>query len=204
MSDTIAPQALGLPPVPESDLDAYLDAAARCFIRHGIGRTRVTDIADDVGVSRVTVYRKVGTTDQAARLLLARELDRLLTRLAPKVAAASTAEDVVDVIAEAIDYALEHPVLKKVRADESDLVGSFAATELPGLIDRLIALGDPLLRRVVSISAIVDPGLLADWLARIVLSIVIAPPTVPVKEFLGSVLVPILSLGASMPSEPGR
>src|SRR3546814_4780239 len=76
MTDSPAFAALGLPTLPSPALDPYLDAAARCFVRHGLRRTRVTDIADDVGVSRVTVYRQVGTVEDAARLLLARELDR--------------------------------------------------------------------------------------------------------------------------------
>src|SRR3546814_11660226 len=75
--------ALGLPPVPAAVLDPYLDAAASCFARHGLRRTRVTDIAEEVGVSRVTVYRQVGTTEDAARLPPARALARLVSSPLP-------------------------------------------------------------------------------------------------------------------------
>jgi AcrR family transcriptional regulator len=193
MPDSIAPQALGLPEVPDPVLDGYLDAAAGCFIRHGLRRTRVTDIADAVGVSRVTIYRQLGNTDQIARLLLSRELDRLLGTLGPKVLSASHPDDVVDVIAEAVDYALAHPVLRKVLADESDLVGSYAATELAGLIERLVALAEPLLRRVDHDGSVVDAALLADWLVRVVLTVIVAPPARPVREFISGVLHPLLS-----------
>src|SRR3546814_18542456 len=78
MTDSPAFAALGLPTLTSPALDPYLDAAARCFVRHGLRRTRLTDIADDAGVSRLTVYRQVGTVEDAARLLLARAPARLV------------------------------------------------------------------------------------------------------------------------------
>src|SRR3546814_20607382 len=98
MTDSPAFAALGLPTLPSPALDPYLDAAARCFVRHGLRRTRVTDIADDVGVSRVTVYRPVGTVEAAARLLLAPEPDRLVTSLMPKLRAPHAADGTVSVL----------------------------------------------------------------------------------------------------------
>ena len=64
----------GLPPAPPAELDPYLDAAARCLARHGIGRTSVQDVARELGVNRATVYRQVGTVEDMVRLLVAREL----------------------------------------------------------------------------------------------------------------------------------
>ena len=47
-----APQLrAGLPEPPPPDLDIYLDAAARCLARHGVGRTSVQDVARELGVS---------------------------------------------------------------------------------------------------------------------------------------------------------
>ena len=59
MHDTPVFGTFGVPAVPPPTLDPYLDAAARCFARHGLRRTRVTDIADEVGVSRVTSCPKM-------------------------------------------------------------------------------------------------------------------------------------------------
>lgn len=196
MPESIAPRELGLPPAPDPELDVYLDAAARCFTRYGLRRARVTDIADAVGVSRVTVYRQVGNIDQIARLLLSRELDRLVTSLIPKALSASQPSDVIDVIAKVVDYALEHPVMQKVLSDESDLVGSFAATELNVLIERLVSLAEPLLRRVGPTTTAVDPRTLADWIARIGITMVLAPPALPTRTFLSEVVLPLLSMGA--------
>src|SRR3546814_12924134 len=41
----------------ESPADAIVDAAARCFQRWGIARTRIEDIASEVGIVRPHIYR---------------------------------------------------------------------------------------------------------------------------------------------------
>ncbi len=194
MTDSIAPTAFGLPDVPGKELDHYLDAAARCFARHGLGRTRVTDIAEEVGVSRVTVYRQVGTVEQAARLLLSRDLDRLLNSLLPKLVAAEMPDDVIAVIANAVEFAIEHPVLSKVLRDEPDLVGGFVIAELDVLLERLELLAEPVVRRLETLGTgrDVDLAVLADWVARVVVTLVVAPPSVPVDAYLRTALSPIL------------
>lgn len=201
MTDASAATVLGLPPVPPPQLDPYLDAAFRCFARHGLHRTRVTDIADEVGVSRVTVYRQLGTVEHAARLLLARELDRLVTSVLPQLAGARDAEDLFAVIASAVDYAVSHPVLAKVLADEGDLAGAFVLNEFETLLDRLLLLADPVVARLEEFagSSGIDVGLLSEWVARVVMTLVIAPSTRPTADFIGAVLRPLLG-GPSSPS----
>src|SRR3546814_14573596 len=78
----------GVPPVPAVELDRYLGAAARRFTRFRITRTRVPDVAAEVGVSRVTVYRQVGTVEEMPGLLLARHRQPLLTPLHPALSGA--------------------------------------------------------------------------------------------------------------------
>lgn len=194
MTDSPAFAALGLPTLPSPALDPYLDAAARCFVRHGLRRTRVTDIADEVGVSRVTVYRQVGTVEDAARLLLARELDRLVTSLVPKLMAADDADGIVSVIASAVEFATTHPVLSKVLHDEPELVGGFVIAELPTLIDRLLVLAEPVVRRLADLDerARFDIPVLGEWVARVVITMVVAPPKEAPEEFLRKVLLPVL------------
>lgn len=202
MTDTSAVTVFGLPPVPPPQLDPYLDAALRCFARHGLRRTRVTDIADEVGVSRVTVYRQVGTTEDAARLLLARELDRLVASLLPQLARARDADDVVAVIASAVDFAVTHPVMAKVLSDEADLAGAFVLNEFHTILERLLVLAEPVVRHLHDLAGDtgIDVGLLAEWVARVVLTMVVAPPSQPAEEFLGDVLRPLLTGRVAPPS----
>lgn len=195
MIESFALEEFGLPEAPGDELNVYLDAAADCFARHGLRRTRVTDIAEAVGVSRVTVYRQVGTTEQAARLLLSRELDRLLASLVPRLASAEDAEAVVGVIAAAVTFAIEHPVLAKVLVDEPELVGAFVIQELDVLLGRLELLARPVVARLESLGTgarDLDLKTVADLVARIIVTIVVAPPAEPHGVYLQRVLGALL------------
>ena len=112
----------GIPSAPSAELDPYLDAAARCFVRYGVRRTSVQDVATELGVNRTTVYRQVGTIDNQIRLLIARDLHRLLAELPASLADKSGPRAVVELMAAIIGYASKHPVLAKVRYDETHRV----------------------------------------------------------------------------------
>ena len=104
----------GIPTPPADELDPYLDAAALCFARYGTRRTSVQDVAAELGVNRATVYRQVGTIDHQIRLLIARDLHRLLAELPASLAGKSGPRAVVELMAAIIRYASDHPVLAKV------------------------------------------------------------------------------------------
>lgn len=183
-----------LPPVPPADLDPYLDAAARCFERYGIKRTTVPDAADEAGVSRATFYRRVGTIADAARMLLAREVHRLLTTLTPELRDLGCAEDLVGIASRVIGFVRDDPVFQKVLADEVDLVGPFVVEELPRLLGRVADVVAPLLADAMERGALAptDPRILAEWLVRATVSVVLAPPPGDVEAFLEPVLLPAL------------
>lgn len=67
--------------------EAIVDAAERCFAERGVRRTTVEHVAAAAGVTRVTVYRQVGTRDQLVLTVLLRVTDRFLARALPKVVA---------------------------------------------------------------------------------------------------------------------
>ena len=146
-------------------------------------------------VSRVTVYRQLGNVESAARLLLARELDRLLSSLLPRVAGADDADDVISVIAEAVRFAIDHPVLSKVLRDEPELVGVFVVTELDSLLDRLQLLAAPVLARLDSMGVTppIDLIALGDWVTRVLVTMVLSPPAADVGAHLRSMLGPLLA-----------
>jgi AcrR family transcriptional regulator len=195
LNDSLAVDALGLPEVPGPNLDPYLDAAARCFARHGLRRTKVVDIADEARVSRVTVYRQIGDVDHAARLLLARELDRLLSALVPRLADSHDPDEVMAVIADAIRFAIDHPVLAKVLRDEPDLVGGFLVTEFDVLLGRLRLLATPVLDRLVRLGAppAIDVVVLGDFVTRVLVTLVLSPPPGDVDAYLRALLGPLLT-----------
>lgn len=183
-----------MPAPPDPGLDPYLDAAAACFARHGIRRTTVPDIVREVGKSRTSVYRQVGSVDQMARLLLARELHRLLAIL-PGVAAGAEGPDTVIRLAAAIaGFTSGHPVTRKVLNDEPDLVAGYLASALPDLIAEVTTLTSPLLEGLMDRGLIArrDPRMLADFLVRITASLIVAPPPDDLVAYLRETLLPVL------------
>ncbi len=187
--------ASGLPDPPAPELDPYLDAAARCFARHGISRTRVPDIADELGVSRVTVYRRAGNVDAMARLLLARELHLIVDGLPEVIAEHEGPQVVVAVVESVLAQALHHPVLVKVLTDDAEIIGPLLTQALPTLIERAVAGAAPLLEAAMASGEIArrDAHALAEWLVRLTITLVLAPPQGDLRELLEQLLIPALS-----------
>ena len=185
----------GVPPVPRAELDPYLDAAARCFARFGIGRTRVPDVAAEVGVSRVTVYRQVGTVEDMARLLLARDLHRLLLSLAPAVQGASGPDTVVSLVETITEHARSHPVLSKVLRDEPHLIGPVLVSDLGTVAARVADVVAPLLEALMAAGQLArrDPRVVAEWLVRQTVTLILAPPPGDLRAHLAELLVPALT-----------
>lgn len=186
--------AAGLP-APPAQLDPYLDAAARCFARHGIRRTSVQDVARELRVDRTTVYRQVGNVDRIVRLLMARELHRLLEALPASLLDLRGPDVIVDVLATVVAYGRNHPVLAKVVADEPELIGPFLVTEAPALLDQIAALLVPALEAAMDAGELArrDPDAVAHFLVRLCLSYLLAPPPGDVAAVLGELLVPALT-----------
>jgi AcrR family transcriptional regulator len=184
----------GIPSAPSAELDPYLDAAARCFVRYGVRRTSVQDVATELGVNRTTVYRQVGTIDNQIRLLIARDLHRLLAELPASLADKSGPRAVVELMAAIIGYASKHPVLAKVLADEPEVIGPFLASDLPEVIARIKSALAPLLQAAMATSQIAtrDADLLAESLVRLGITLILAPPPGDLGTFLAEVLVPTL------------
>lgn len=184
----------GLPPRPDPALDPYLDAAARCFVRYGIARTSVQDIAREVGVNRTTVYRQVGNVGQATRLLVSREMHRVLAGLPARVAGLSGPEAAIELLAVVVEEALAHPVVNKLLADERELLGALLADGIPQLFREIADRVAPLIELSVRAGIIAerDPQIVADWLSRIAVTVLVSPPRTPLRRFLSELLVPAL------------
>ncbi len=182
-------------PAPPSSIDPVLDAAARCFVRHGVGRTSVQDIARELRVDRTTVYRQVGAKDVIVRLLAGRELHRLLADLPARLTGLRGPEAVVDLLATVIDFGRTHPVLQKVLIDEPELIGPFIVAELPQMIDLVALAATPLLQAAMDAGELAprDAARLAQMLVRFCMPMVLAPPPDDLAAVLGEVLLPVLT-----------
>jgi AcrR family transcriptional regulator len=187
--------ATGIPAPPPASLDPFLDAAAVCFVRHGIKRTSVQDVARELRVSRATVYRQIGNVDQQVRLLLARDLHRLLASLPGSLSGATGPDAIVGLLDAIVTYAREHPVLVKVLADEADLIGPFLVSDMPELVGRVAFAITPLLDAAMTDGALArrDPAVVAEWVVRLGVSLILAPPPGDLSCFIAELLVPALS-----------
>jgi len=185
----------GLPPAPPAVFDTYLDAATACMIRHGVRRTTVADIAKELDVSPMTVYRHIGSHDRVIQLLFARDLHKLLEAAPTFFKGADGADAVVNLSSGLVDWVRNHPIFGKVLTDEPDvvgeiLVGSLArpalelgASVVAELLER--AMDEGILRRD-------DSGVLSAWLVRLLLTVIVIPPAGDIDAFLGEVIRPVL------------
>lgn len=185
----------GLPPPPPASLDPYLDAAAACFARHGIRRTSPQDVAAELKVNRTTVYRQVGNVESMLRLLSARELHRLLGEVHRAIVGGTTfgPETVVDVLVGVVELVRTHPVVSKILADERELIG-LGLDDVPEMLGRIAATLVPPLEAAMDAGLIArrDPIVVAEWLARVGGSAVVAPPPGDLAEFFRVFIVPVL------------
>jgi AcrR family transcriptional regulator len=191
----LATVVTGLDGLPRADLDPFLDAAARCFARHGLKRTSVQDVAREMGVDRTTVYRQVGTIPQQARLLAARELQRLVASIPGRAPQPVGPGGVIEIMASVIDDLRTHPVLAKVLADDTDTITLSTLADLPVLLERVAQGLSPLLRLAMEAGTLArrEPEILAEWLIRLVVTLVLVPPLTDLRSFLSELLLPALT-----------
>jgi AcrR family transcriptional regulator len=151
-----------------------------CVARFGLAKTTVDDVARASGVSRATVYRMFpGGRDQIVRETVGWEMNRFFARLAAEV------EDVPDLetrLERGLSFArcslLEHEVLQKVLATEPDVLLPLMTVEQHRVLGYITAYLAPLLdaeRAAGRLRDGVDVGVAADYVARMLLSLIGSP-----------------------------
>jgi AcrR family transcriptional regulator len=185
----------GLEGPPRPEQDPFLDAAARCFARHGLQRTSVQDVARELGVDRTTVYRQVGTISQQARLLAARELYQLMASLPGRSPQPVGPAGVIEIMASVIDDVRAHPVMARLLADDTDTITLSTLVELPALLERVASGLAPMLALAMGAGSLAprDPAILAEWIIRLVVTLVLVPPLTELRAFLSELLLPALT-----------
>src|SRR5262245_29983777 len=196
-----------LPGPPPASLDPVLDATVECIARHGLSKTSLSDIARELGVAPSTVYRKVGSVENAAQLVMAREGHRLLVRM-PEVVAGIEGPRVITVfLAECIETTRRNPMVDKIMRDEIDWVGRLATRRLDEGLTRSAEASVPRLIRAMDAGYVrrQDPLALGHWIARITFTCLLAPPPGDLLTALDALLIPTLdpTLGPE-PSRPRR
>jgi AcrR family transcriptional regulator len=185
-----------MPPRPGQELDAVLDAVERCLTRFGIRRTSMTDIARELGVARTTLYRQVGSLEEAISLVTSRRFYRFLDELVALGAGGIDSGTFVEVIVRTVRTARDDPVAQRVLRDEPDLLGEYLASgSLQTLAEQVTELLTPVLAAAAAAGVVrtADPAMTAGWLVRIVLSLgAVPPPDDELDATVRHVLLPLL------------
>jgi AcrR family transcriptional regulator len=168
-----------MPPRPGPELDPVLDAVERCLIRFGVRRTSMTDIARELDVARTTLYRQVGSLEEAISLVTSRRFHRFLDELVVLGAGGVDVDTFVQVIVRTVRSAMDDPVAQRVLRDEPQLLGEYLASgSLQTLAGQVTELLTPVLAAAAAAGVVRtdDPGMTAGWLVRIVLALGAVPP----------------------------
>src|SRR3954470_19885916 len=173
-----------LPGAPDENLDAALDATVECIARYGLSKTRLSDIAREMGVAPSTVYRKVGTVENAVRLVMAREGHRQLERMPEMIKGVQGPRIITVFLAETITATSNHPMVAKILNDESDWMGKLATRTLDERLADGAAVAAPFLASAMDAGFVrrQDPIALAHWLVRISTICLMSPPPGDLRE----------------------
>ena len=195
--------AQDLPGPPPASLDPVLDATVECIARHGLSKTSLSDIARELGVAPSTVYRKVGSVENAALLVMAREGHRLLERMPELIAGIEGPRVITVFLAECIESTRRNPMVDKMMRDEIDWVGRLATQRLEDSFTRSAESSVPRLVRAMKAGYVreQDPLALGHWIARITFTCLLAPPPGDLLAALDALLLPVLdpALGPNQP-----
>jgi AcrR family transcriptional regulator len=192
-----------LPGPPPASLDPVLDATVACIARHGLAKTSLSDIARELGVAPSTVSRKVGSVDNAALLVMAREGHRLLARMPELIEGVEGPRVITVFLAECIDAVRRHPMVDKVLRDEADWVGRLATRQLQERLAQSAAGAAPLLSAAMDAGFVrrQDPVALGHWIGRIAMVSLMAPPPGPLLDALDALLLPVLDPAIRFPDD---
>lgn len=183
-----------LPVPPPPALDPLLDAAVACLARHGLSKTSVADIAKELGVAPSTVYRKVGSVENAVLLAVAREGHRMLERLPEVVAGIEGPRTITVFLATAVETCRAHPMVDKILRDEVDWVGRTATRRLDQFLDQAAEVAAMLLGAAMAAGIVrqQDALALAHWIVRLGVMCVVSPPPGDLLAALDALLLPTL------------
>lgn len=109
---------------------AIVESAARCFQRWGIARTRIEDIAEDVGIVRPHIYRHFESKEAIVHAVIIREIRHHHARLAQRFALQGPAEPLVlgSLMSGVFDAAQDSDTAFLVRSDGAPITARMLAS----------------------------------------------------------------------------
>ena len=166
--------------------DRLLEAAVQIMTTAGWGRVTMARLADEVGVSRQTVYNEIGTKNDLAEAMVMRELDRFLAGVTqsfdenPDDLIAAIRDSSRRVLKYAEDNALLHAVVSATHGADTELLPLLTTHAESLLAAAKVVVRDRLAPYSVDLDeAHLDAAI--DMVVRLVLSHVMQPSGTPVR-----------------------
>lgn len=185
-----------------------LDSARRLAIERDWADVRIADIAEEVGVSRQTIYNEYGAKEALGMALFSREVDEQGARLVAGVANARDFRSAVHgTIQQALDMAREHPVVQRILKSASNGGSPYLLALLTTRADLIVvpmrtALAAAFLERFPG----PDPEraeLLTDLMIRATLSQVVLPSDLPEDRVVATIVDMVASVVSAPPDDQG-
>lgn len=154
-----------------------LEATFACVARYGLAKTTVDDVARQSRLSRATVYRYFpGGRDQLVRDVISWETARFGEQMTDAVGGAGSLEELlVRTVTVGHRMVGEHEVLQKILETEPERLLPQLTLEADSVIARIAAFVSPYLEDQVPAASSAQRVVVAEYLARLLLSVVLSP-----------------------------
>lgn len=202
--EALLARALGEVPPSDALSEQILDAAREQFMTFGLRRSTVDDVAKRAGVSRVTVYRRIGNKDGLVSACLLREYRRFVVEVDEAVAALPTTEDrIVEGFVAVLGHIREHPLVGGLLRLEPEIMLPFLTVESgPALVAmRGYVAGRLREARRAEGRPEADPAPVAELMVRITVSFLLNPVSCfeldddeQLRAFARRYLVPLIAV----------
>lgn len=192
----------GAPPAGDAEArKRIVDSALRMIERHGPQRTTLSIVADDLGVTRPTIYRHFATTEE----LLAAAADVALAGWTARIGELTVGfDDPAELLVQAVAYLIE-------RLPEEPLLELLLDTDRARMVSQRMVLSETVSRSRIMLEhtpidwaslGFAGPAMdeLVEYLLRMIQSMVIAPSDPPrspavlrayLHRWIAPVLVPV-------------
>ena len=197
----------GIPDRPDAKLDRVLDATERCVARHGVRRTTMSDIAKEMGVSRPTLYKQVGSVEEAMALVGARQLYSFLDQLQALLANGPRPETFIEMAVQAVTFTRASPLIRRLLSYEPDLIGNLITSgQIATYVEQVVDLVTPLVQAAMDTGAVrvSDARVTAELMIRLCGSLMAAPTSCELETLVRCALEPLLVPTAPKPRQAGR
>jgi AcrR family transcriptional regulator len=163
---------------PDSVQAQFLDAAERCLQRYGIRRTTMVRVADEAGLSRAWLYRNFPDKGALLGAALIRQDEQFWSDATARI---SRRKSLAAQVAEAVRYSREQQpdaLVLRLRESEPEACAAILGAGLRQAVPGMAVFWRPYLeaaRERGEVRRDIDVARAAEWVMRIVLSLVTVP-----------------------------